>query len=411
MTTRIHSDPFTYWCVPLVISAASVFAVLAATAVQAAEWRIEPLIGVAGEFDDNAILTTRTDTEADLSGYIIDASAKFAYASETTKFFITPKLRSRDYGDPLFDSDDQFLRFDFDHDTQSTNFRLRGSYDRESVRTAERADVDLEIEDPDEIPDDDTGRVLIRDRRDKLRVIPSWTYRVSNVSSYSVNMNYSDVQYDNVFGGLLRDYTDARVGVSYLRSWSPRNTAILTATYRQFEPDGGNEVTSAGFNAGFERTLSETTRLRAFVGLEDTDQETGESDVNWVGNISLMRRLQTITMLAQYKRTVSAGGGGALSVRDSINLNFKRRLNERISAGLGVRAYQTNALNDAIVTFEERDYIQLHSQFTWHLTPKFSLEANYRYTFIDRSELGESANSNNVTIWLNYRPTPIVRSR
>jgi len=39
------------------------------------------------------------------------------------------------------------------------------------------------------------------------------------------------------------------------------------------------------------------------------------------------------------------------------------------------------------------------------------LEANYRYTFLDRSTLGESANSNNVTIWLDYRPTPIIRSR
>jgi hypothetical protein len=166
-----------------------------------------------------------------------------------------------------------------------------------------------------------------------------------------------------------------------------------------------------GFNAGFERTLTETTRFRAIVGLEETDQGVSESDVNWVADVSLRRRLQTITLLAQYRRTVAGGGSGSLNARDSINLNFTRQLNERISAGLGVRAYQTTALNDANVNFDERDYLQLLAQFTWNMTQTWSLEANYRYTFSDREVLGESANSNNVTIWLNYRPTPIVRSR
>jgi hypothetical protein len=116
-------------------------------------------------------------------------------------------------------------------------------------------------------------------------------------------------------------------------------------------------------------------------------------------------------MLAQYRRSISGGGFGNLAARDQINVNFTRRLSELISAGLGVRAYQTNALHDAAVTFDERDYIQLRSQITWHMTRTWSVDVNYRYTFIDRSELGESANSNNVTIWVNYRPKPFIRSR
>jgi len=411
MTTRTHTGLFTHCCVSSVIFAVSVFALFVATAVQAAEWRIEPLFGAAGEFDDNGVLSPRTDVDADISGYLLEASARFAYASETTDFFITPRLLRRDYGDPNFDSDDQFLRFDFDHDTVSSNFRLRGDYGRESARTGERADVDLEVEDPDEIPDDESGRVSIRDRREKFRIMPSWTYRMSSLSSFSVNLDYTDVRYDEAFAGLLTDYTNARVNVAYSRSFSPRNTGILSGTYRQYEADGSAKVTGSGFNAGFERTLSETTRLRALVGLEDTDREAGGSDVNWVANISLARRLQTIIMLAQYRRTISGGGSGTLSSRDSINLNFTRRLTERISAGLGVRAYQTNALDDAVVTFDERDYVQLRSQFTWYMTQSWSLQANYRYTFQNRSLLGESANSNAVTVWLNYRPTPIIRSR
>jgi hypothetical protein len=371
------------------------------TPIQAAEWRIEPLIRVAGDFDDNAVLTPRTDVDADISGYIIDASAKFAYSSEITNFFVTPTLRSRDYGDPFFDSDDQFLGFNFDRNTQSGNFRIRGNYDRQSVRTAERSDADLEIEDPDEIPDDDTGRIASRNTRETLRLWPAWTYRMSEISSFSARLNFTDTSYDDRIPGVYTDYSNARADLSYQRRWSPRNTAILNGFYREYMPELGDDGTGFGFQAGFQRSLTEKTQLRALAGVEE---------INWVADVSLSRRLQTITLLAQYRRSISGGGSGTLYARDAINLNFTRRLNERISAGLGVRAYQTTALENT-VNFDERDYLQLRAQVTWNMTQTWSLEANYRYTFSDRELLGESASSNNVTVWLTYRPTPIIRSR
>ena len=369
------------------------------------------LIRAAGNFDDNATLSVRTDNEEEISGYIIDARARFAYASQTTDFFVTPILRFRDYGDPRFDENEQFLRLDFARETQKNNIRFRANYDRESVRTAERANVDLEIEDTDEIRDEETARVTILGRRERIELIPSWTYRWSDVSSLSARLAYRDIQYDENFLNLLEDYTNGRANLTYRRSWSRRYSGVVTGSYRQFEPDGGEEVTGVGFKAGFVGTVSENTRLRALAGLEYTDNDTGGRDPEWVADISLVRRLQTITLLAQYRRSISGGGSGTLSSRDDISLNLTRRLNERISAGLGVRAYATNALEGDVVNFDERDYVQLRAQFIWNLSRTWFVEANYRYTFLDRQIIGESANSNDVTIWLSYRPTPIVRSR
>ena len=85
-------------------------------------------------------------------------------------------------------------------------------------------------------------------------------------------------------------------------------------------------------------------------------------------------------------------------------------MSERLAAGLGVRAYTTNAL-DKDVNFNERDYAQLAAQFTWALTEKLALRTDYRYTFLDRSEADETANSNRLTLWLSYTPSPITRSR
>jgi len=391
--------------IPIVLVACAV------TTVEAAEWRIEPLLRAAADYEDNPYLSILTDFESQ-SGYILEGSAEVAYTSETSNFFITPTLRNRRYGSSSgLDSNDQFLRFGFDTNSRSTAFRIRGNYSRESVQTAERADTDLSITDPELIPDNDTGRIGITDRRERFQVTPYFLFRMSDISAISARLNYQDVRYDQVFAGVLTDYTDARFDLSYRRSWSERNVGILSGTYRRYQTDQGNNVVDGvGFNVGFDRAISETTQFRATAGLENTETASSNSDVNWVTDISLVRQLQTTSLLAQYRRSISASGSGALGERDSINLNFTRRLNDLISAGIGARVYRTNAVDTAL-TFDERDYVQLRAQFTWHLSQIFSIDANYRYTFLNRDALLESSNSNQITVWFNYQPLPITRSR
>jgi len=386
----------------------------AASSVMAAEWRFEPVLRIAGDFDDNPYLSIRTDVDKDESGFIAEGTARVAYLSQTTDFFMTPTLRSSNYGsDSDLNSDDQFLSLGFGHSTQSTTFRLRGRYARESVRTAERADADLDIEDPDEIPDNESGIVSLLGRRQGMYITPSFEYRMSGVSSIGLELNHSDVRYEDVFAGLLTDYTDSRINASYRRGWTPRTTGIFTATYRNYQTERGqNEVSGAGLTVGLDHRISETTRFRIAGGFENTEVLDDESDVNWVANVSFVRTLKTTRLIAQYRRSISASGSGALATRDSINLNFTRDLSDRISAGIGARVYSTNAIAEtAVSTFDERDYVQLRAQFIWHMSTTMSLETNYRYTFLARENVGESANSNQVTVWFNYRPVPMTRSR
>jgi hypothetical protein len=143
------------------------------------------------------------------------------------------------------------------------------------------------------------------------------------------------------------------------------------------------------------------------IGLAETEQTGFDTDPEFVGDIRLTRDLETIRFFAQYRREYEGGGAGTVSVRDSFNLNFKRRLNERISAGLGVRAYQRRgelSLNSG------REYVQLQSSLAWYLSKSFVVEVDYRYTVIDRGvELGERANSNRISLWLVYQPKTIPR--
>ena len=396
---------------PMVLLSLLVSVVAVPQFALAQDWRFEPVVRVGGEYDDNATLDIRTDTEVNLEGFLVDLRADVTYSSATTSFFFQPRALIRNYPDePDFDSDDYFLRSRFSHEGQSSTIGFRASFDQQAVRTAERAISDLDIDDPEEITDDDSGRILLFGDRSKWRISPFWDYRLSNISTIGADIDYFDVRYEDVLAGILTDYTDARLNLNYRRTFSNVHTGLLTVSARRYDTVATlSDITGYGLMAGFERALSEKMSLTAMIGFEDTQQSGLAIDPEPVGYINLVRNLQTIRMFAQYRRSVAASGAGRLSIRDSLNLNFRRRLNEKISAGLGVRAYQSRGVGGA-VSIDNRDYVQLQSTFLWYLSTSFVIEASYRYTVSDRSAaIGERSNSNRINLWFTYQPRTIPK--
>jgi len=396
---------------------ATTIVALLAAGNASADWAFDPLLRAAWDYDDNAALAVRTDQEETISGVIGEASLDMRNSGEKGFFSVRPMLRSRAYNSDINrDSDDQFLDMRAAYSGVRNDFRLIGDYARESVRTAELADAELDTEiDPGDIPDDDTGRVSSRERRERIRLVPRWSFDFSDVSTIEADLNFLTVDYSNrqALSGLY-DYTDARLRLSYRRNFSERNTGFLTVTGRDYTTERLNgDRTGYGIEAGFSRSLSETTEFRALFGVEQTNREDipgtdTTNDPNFVTDVSLTRRLETIRLLAQYRQRVAPSGRGALTRRDEFNLRFTRDLNDRFSAGLGVRAYSTNSVDGSV---NEQDYVQLRGQVIWRLSQSMSMQADYRYTVLDRKVLGEGANSNRITVWLTYQPNATGRTR
>jgi hypothetical protein len=375
----------------------------------AQDWQFEPIIGAGLTLDDNATLDIRTDEEVRLEGIQLDARANVRYSSPRTSFFMQPRVVLRNYPDePDFDTDDYFMRSQYSFTTQSNTFGFRGNYDDQAVRNAERADVDLDIDDPDELTNDDSGRIFLQGRRMKWRIAPYWQYQLSAKSSLGASVEYFDVGYDDVFANLLTAYTDTRLNLGYVRSLSNVSKFRLTATTRKYQADNAqNEITGVGAMVGFDRSLSQKMAFTAMIGLEDTETGGLSTDPEVVGYVRLTRNLQTIRLFAQYSRSIYATGAGRLSLRDSLNINFRRRLNDKISAGLGVRAYQSVGTTDA-ASIDDRNYIQIQANFQWYLSKSFIVETDYRYTILDRTgTLTESSNANQVGLWLIWQPNTV----
>lgn len=372
----------------------------------AQDWSFDPVLSVGGEFDDNAQLTTRTDDIVELTGLLVEAAADIGYQSETTEFVFSPLVQDRSYSDdPEFDSTMIDARMRYEFESPRNRWRVDAWYNEDTVRRAERADADLGIDDPDNIPDDDTGLVQLRGDRNKFQIRPSWAFAWTDRSTSTVRLNYRDVSYDDVL--LLTDYTDMQLTLDYRLDFSRKTTGFVTGTTRIYEADDNfGEFDSNALSVGFETRLSPTLLLRAKAGAENvTSPISGLDETRPIGELTFIRRLETIRLLAQYRRSVTSSGRGGMSSRDAVNLNFTRLLGERFEAGVGVRAYSSKPIS--VLPGDDsfgRDYLQLTALFAWNITRTFAFRTQYRYTVVDREILGESANSNQVMVWFEFRP-------
>jgi hypothetical protein len=370
-----------------------------------ADWRISPSISAGVQRDDNPALFVRSSFDSSVHGYLLEADANFVYRSPLTEFSLTPKVLVSKYDEfSVLDSDDYFLDFNYNYTGQRSRFRMRGSFGDESTRTAERSGVDFAIDDPDAIPDDNSGRVLSTAHRQRLQLAPVWSSKVGQRSSIRIGANYVDVNYDNSILQFNTDYRQIRGIAGFQFDISERSAVTLEAYFRENQFDEiDTEFSGVGAAIGINRRLSENARFIVNVGIDDSEDDTGGKQTNPIGTISLVRNMQTSRILASYRRTVTASGSGELSVRDSVNVNYTYNFSEKFSIGTGLSAYQNQSLAEDIENFDERDYLQFRMLFSWNLTSVFAIDLDYAYTYIDRSSLPSDADSNLVNLWFRYR--------
>lgn len=389
---------------------------LAMDIAEAQDWTFDPVLRVGYEYDDNAPLNENPGPNEDIQGYLLEGFATIGYATERTTFDVTPRIRSRNYDEERFDSDDGFLTLDFDTQGLKSNFRIRANYSQESVRTAEREDADPGVTDPDEIIGDDSGRISIFGDRNRFWILPQWNYDISEKTAIGASASYTDVDYDGIVPGSYAPYTDARFDVSLARAFSQRTRGYLRVGAGRYERDtqqvgAVNKLDGIGASIGIERSLTETVRFRAEVGVTETEPTGGQSDTDYIYDINFIRNLETTTFLAQVVRSVNSDGSGRIALRDSFNLGMTKQFSERVKGGLGVRAYTTDNLSSDPGASQDRDYAQIRATLNYAFTPTFLVEGDYRYTYLDRSATADNAKSNSIIIWFTWQPTATAGAR
>lgn len=372
----------------------------------AAEWRITPSIGAGVLHSSNASMTPIPADERTIDGIGVKAGAEFMKRSQISTFSIAPRIRVERYdSESRFDTEDMFLKLRYEREGLRSNFSLRGDWESEALRTGELSNIDFDIEDPDEIPDDDAGVTFSTGDRRRLRLVPQWTYEAGQRTGIELRLALTDTDYDNVDEELVTGHTVMRLtgGVNY--ALTPRDTLGVEAYVRRNSFDNDrDDVDGNGIAAKFRREISETTTLTLLAGVDSTESPDGSDQSNPVAEISVVRALETGRLLAAYRRVVNGSGAGVVAVRDVLEVSGQRDLTERLAFGLGARAYRTDALSGDAPNFDERDYIQFRAELAWRATRNWTFELDYRFTELDRTTFPTSADSNRVELWVVYNP-------
>lgn len=379
-------------------------ALLLSPAAALADWRISPSVGAAYEYDDNPSLYSVQAVDESAHGALLNADIDFTHRTQISELTLTPAVYVRRYNLDELDSNDYFFNMNYDHRGQRSRFRFRGQYADESIRTAERSDVNFDVQNPDDIPNDASGRVLATAKRQRFMVAPEWSYNVGQRTFVRLGANYRDVSYGDQIVTTLTDYSAYSVDAAFGFQKSQIDSLALVGYYR--DNSYSSDASFSGYGAGIEyaRNLSEKTRFRARLGVDKSDSATSANQSNVVGEISITRQLETTQLIAAYDRAVVGDGSGVMSARDSVNFYVNHYLSQKVSLGAGVSAYRTDSLSSQTVNFNNVDYAQLRALLTWKVTRTWRIDFDYRYNYLKRNDLGTDANSNQIDIWLRYSP-------
>lgn len=380
-----------------------------APAAYAAQWEFLPRVDVGALANDNYTLTPDSAEKVSVSGGWVDAALALRATTPLTEFTLTPQLSSTYLpGDEVWESDDRFLRLDWSREGQRFTAALRGDYADEATLSSElpSSDVDGDLGDPDS---GDAGFVTVRNRRERLQLLPRVSFAVTQRSTILLDAAYQDVDYDQEILGDTTSYSNTSASIGYQFRTSPTSTLTLRGTASRFEPDvGDDDSDSYGARVEWASRRSEVTRWYVRAGAEQVDiPVTGSpgatnSETGYEGGVGVDWKFQVTRLFIDATLSVDPNATGRVIERDQLRLRLTRQFSPRLSGFFGARATRDTALSDEAATFRDRDYATGSVGLEWRMTREFSLVGQYDVTWQEYEASPADATANSIQLSIVY---------
>ena len=149
-----------------------------------------------------------------------------------------------------------------------------------------------------------------------------------------------------------------------------------------------NETDTVGVEGIFRRPLVRgawsfelTTGVSRsdFTYLNSQDQLVDNADTSFTYGVRFRQRTDRNSINIDVLRQTNPNAGGYLYLRDEIRVYMRRSMTERLTGGIGLRAYSSETLDD-FAQSDERDYARLELQMEWAIAPRVFLSGGYAFT-------------------------------
>lgn len=385
-----------------------VFALPAGAAI-GADTYVQPVVELRAESSSNPNMDPVTDSDSDTYGSIADLSALFGIATPKGETTIRPRVRLQEYADrDQVEPVEGFLDIRSRYAGQRSVFEMQTKYSHRDSFTAELADAEFPVDDPDDPTTPETGNNDIGLTRQHFQIRPRYTHDITERANLGGELLYQGVRYSGEAALNRVDYDFSKATGFFGWAVTPRHTIGFGGYASKYEAKNFvNETDAYGATLSFAREWSESANTSFEVSYERNDivsdvapfeEETSGVGANlvgrWVGEVSEWRVVAG--------RTFTPTGRGGKSTSDQLRIQYDRQFSERFRMKTAARFLSDNALNDAATNFD-RDYGRFEFSLEWSLSQTWFMGGGYELTYQDLQVDPEAAEDHRFFLTVGYR--------
>ena len=253
---------------------------------RAAEWYVEPSMDSSWTYDDNRTLETNDSEKSDstlrVTPTIVFGRAAPAFDIRGSAALRVNRSSDGEINDENLDDTNQFFRLLSNYRTDRHRWRLNASLTRDTTlrdSIDNRASDAVAEPEAGDVADPNIGQDRIRVRRNRVRINPSWDWRVTERTDLDLAYNFDRLNYGNAKGTTLTDQTSHRGTATLSYQLSQADTVRGIATVRRFETDDSEsqfDTYTAGL--GYRHESSETFFAEFDGGLTHLNVRDGDSN-------------------------------------------------------------------------------------------------------------------------------------
>lgn len=372
---------------------------LAACSATAANWEIGPRVQAGYRYSDNYHLE-QPGGEVDVSGGEADVGVTFKTIDPRTNFEITPRINATYFPDEKDeDSTDYYLNAGFSDITPRRRINVPFLYSHENVVDSELPDASIGggLGEPGQ---GDSGRFLVRNRRDFFRIAPSFGYDLTQRYRLELDAHYQQADFDNQVPGAQQDFSEFGAGAAFGFLTTQRSTLFVRALGFQYDT---NTTTDAyGGEVEWNTQYSENSRAYVRLGAQQTKPENNPSDTNIIAGAGGQWASQRNTLFLDLTRSVGPVSAGTVVERYQLRLRVDHDVSQRFALRAGARLSRDEETQDG--TYPTRKYAIGELGFEWRWMRQWSLIGSYNYRWQEYADEPSDADASSFLIGIVYEP-------
>jgi hypothetical protein len=373
----------------------------------AAEWSVEPSIGMKGVYNSNLLLTTAPHSAA--YGHWVSPGVKFAGSVENLE--VSGRAASdfvQYYGGGNQSFTNLYFPLSVKYKIDREFLNLEGGYTRDNTLMGELLQ---------------TGLVLRFTQRNLFNLSPSWTHSLTERLSVQAGYQYANATYENGLSLGLVDYTTQGGSGNLSYKLTEYDQVQVIGTYTTFGAPQANDLQSQiyGGMLSLSHEFSETMTASVSAGprfVTSTTVASGGSTIHGsqtvgVGAVTLRKNWDDAFFKIEAGREINPSGFGFLLQTDRFGVTLSKDLSERLTTSVNAMVLLASSIatTDGSSSLPESRYVNVTPHLAWKITQWWAVDVSYTYGRRDVDSLNQYAISNAATVMLTYYPPKFTVGR